>query len=76
MTIIAFTHTGAETYEQMVEMGLEVQPVHAGMSRFAHPDEAWDLYWRPPSSWSRPDGSVAPWRRINVGDQFEFEVGP
>jgi hypothetical protein len=69
VTVIAFTHTGAETYEGMVEMGLEVQPVHAGMSRFAHRDEAWDLWWRKPGTWQG-------WRRINVGDQFEFEVGP
>jgi hypothetical protein len=66
MTIIAFTHTGAETYERMVEMGLEVQPVHAGMSRFAHRDEAWDLWWRP-AGWGG-------WRRINVGGRLEFEV--
>ena len=64
MTIIAFTHTGPETYEGMVEMGLEVQPVHAGMSRFAHPDEAWDLWWRP-SGWKD-------WVRISVGDEVEI----
>ena len=65
MTVIAFTHTGAETYEQMVEMGLEMQPVHAGMSRFAHRDEAWDLLWWP-AGWSE-------WVRISVGDLVEIK---
>lgn len=54
-------HTGPDTYAAMVNAGLNVQPVHAGMSRFAHPDEAWDLWWRPRDSDT--------WRRLSVGDE-------
>jgi len=58
-------HTGPETYEQFVELGLDVQPVHAGMSRFAKPDEAWDLWWRP-EGWGG-------WRLLSVGQEVEIE---
>ena len=44
-------HTGADSYQAFVDSGLDVQPVHAGMSRFANPGEAWDLWWRP-TGWS------------------------
>jgi len=65
-----FTHTGPESYEAMVEMGLEVQPVHAGMSRFAHASQAWDLFWR------YPGWPGAPWQRLKVGDTIELDVTP
>jgi len=54
-------HTGPETYEHLVDLGVEVQRVHAGMSMFANPDAAWDL-------WYRQNGT---WRELKVGQALE-----
>jgi hypothetical protein len=60
---VRIIHNGSDSYEFFVDHGLDVQPVHAGMSRFAHPTEAWDLYWRQP-------GQTA-WRLVKVGDVID-----
>jgi hypothetical protein len=60
-------HTGPESYQELLDAGLDVQPVHAGMSRFANPTEAWDLWWRP-EGWSDHV-------RVSVGDVVDAATG-
>jgi hypothetical protein len=57
-------HTGPDTYQAFVDLGLDVQPVHAGLSRFSHlVGSPWDLYWRP--------AGENTWREVKVGDIVE-----
>jgi hypothetical protein len=60
-------HTGPESYQELLDAGLDVQPVHAGLSRFANPGEAWDLWWKP-AEWSDHV-------RVSVGDVIDPTAG-